>query len=127
MFRLLAFTAAMLLAGCAPQTGVQKAKPASPRPTATASGQQTATLSRAGIPDTSAFARPSTRIVTPARPLQCVPYARQASGIDIRGDAWTWWRSAKGIYRQGQRPAVGAVLVLKRTARLRGGHLAVVT
>ena len=66
------------------------------------------------------------RIVEPARPLQCVPYARKASGISIRGDAWTWWRSAKGRYRRGDRPAVGAVLVLQKTARLRLGHLAVV-
>jgi len=127
MFRSIALAAAVLLAGCTGQTGVQKAKPASPRPTATVPGEQTASLPRAGILDTSVFARPSTRIITPSRPLQCVPYARQASGIDLRGDAWTWWKSAKGLYRQGQRPTVGAVLVLKRTARLRGGHLAVVT
>jgi len=37
-----------------------------------------------------------------------------------------WWRSASGRYKRTRRPAVGAVLVLKR---VRGGlgHLAVVT
>lgn len=67
------------------------------------------------------------RIVTPSRPLECVPYARRISGIAIRGDAWTWWQAADGRYARSARPEPGAVLVLKRTSRLRGGHLAVVT
>ncbi len=60
------------------------------------------------------------------RSLQCVPYAREASNIGIRGDAWTWWRSAKGRYERGHRPKIGSVLVLSKTKRLRYGHLAVV-
>ncbi len=67
------------------------------------------------------------RIVTPAAPLQCVPFAREATGLAIRGNAWTWWRGAAGRYRRGGTAAVGSVLVWKRTARLRLGHLAVVT
>ncbi len=74
-----------------------------------------------GVPDSPA------RIVDPPAPLQCVPYARKVSGISIRGDAWTWWRSAKGRYGTGNRPAVGAVLVLKPSQRLSLGHVAVVT
>jgi hypothetical protein len=66
------------------------------------------------------------RMVTPARPLQCVPYARAASRVWIRGDAGTWWRQAEGRYERGRRPAVGAVLVLKANGRSRG-HVAVVT
>jgi hypothetical protein len=116
-------TAVLLLAGCA---GPPVEQPA-PRPAAKVTGPQTAALPSPGIPDTSVFARPSTRIVVPEKRQQCVPYARQVSGIDITGDAWTWWRSAQGRYATGQRPAVGSVLVLKRTARLRGGHVAVVT
>ena len=69
---------------------------------------------------------PPARIVEPPAPLQCVPYARAVSGISIRGDAWTWWHTAKGRYRRGAMPMVGAVLVLKRTRRLRLGHIAVV-
>jgi hypothetical protein len=122
-----AIIAALFLAGCAGQSAEQKAKHPAPRPVVTAPGPQTASLPRAGIPDTSVFARPSTRILVPSRPIQCVPYAREVSGIDIRGDAWTWWRSAKGHYRTGQQPAVGSVLALKRTKHLRRGHLAVVT
>ncbi len=74
--------------------------------------------------DRLGHARP--RIVTPARRLQCVHYARRHSGIEIRGDAWTWWGKAKGRYRRGAKPAVGSVLVLKRKGESRG-HLAVVT
>lgn len=58
---------------------------------------------------------------------QCVPYARRVSGIPLRGDAWTWWDQAAGVYMRGSLPAPGAVLVLAKTNRLRSGHLAVVT
>ena len=53
-------------------------------------------------------------------------YARAASGIDIRGDAYTWWDAAAGRYLRGQVPEVGAVLVLAQSNRLHLGHLAVV-
>jgi hypothetical protein len=56
----------------------------------------------------------------------CVLYARAASGIDIRGDAFSWWDLAAGRYLRGNMPEVGAVLVLARSERLRLGHLAVV-
>lgn len=69
----------------------------------------------------------SPRILRPRRPLQCVPYARKVSGIAIRGDAHTWWRSAENRYRRGKTPAVGAVIVLKGNRKTRRGHLAVVT
>ena len=39
--------------------------------------------------------------------LQCVPYARQVSGIRIFGDAHTWWDQAAGHYARGNRPKVG--------------------
>lgn len=57
---------------------------------------------------------------------QCVPYARQMSGIQLYGDAWTWWNGAAGKYRRGYDPEPGAVLVLQNTPRMRSGHLAVV-
>jgi hypothetical protein len=66
------------------------------------------------------------RIVDGPRSLQCVAYARDASGIAIRGDAATWWQSAESRYRRTYEPARGAVLVLARTSRLNRGHLAVV-
>jgi hypothetical protein len=58
--------------------------------------------------------------------LECVAYARQLTGLQITGDAWTWWDSAAGRYERGNRPRPMAVLVLKRTGQLPGGHVAVV-
>ena len=71
--------------------------------------------------------RQMARIITPKRPLECVPYARLHSGIKIRGNAWTWWRSAKNRYLRDNTPRPGAVLVMRRTKRLPYGHVAVVT
>jgi hypothetical protein len=56
----------------------------------------------------------------------CVLYARATSGIDIRGDAWSWWNLASGRYLKGNMPEAGAVLVLPQTDRLKLGHVAVV-
>jgi hypothetical protein len=58
--------------------------------------------------------------------IQCVPYAREVTGIDITGDAWTWWGGSVGKYQRGHQPGFMAVLVLSRTSRLRLGHVAVV-
>ncbi len=76
-------------------------------------------------PDTGP--RPAARIVAASTRLECVPYARKVADVSIRGNAWTWWRSAEGRYRRGGRPALGSILVLKRTSRLRNGHVAVVS
>jgi surface antigen len=70
---------------------------------------------------------PTATIIATAAPLQCVPYARSVTNINIRGDAWTWWQSAEGRYRRDNEPAVGAVMVLKRTSRLQRGHISVVS
>ncbi|GAB0117000.1 CHAP domain-containing protein [Acidisoma sp. 7E03] len=59
--------------------------------------------------------------------LQCVPYARRVSGIELKGDAYTWWRQADGRYDRGQAPEPGAVLSFKRTRGMWLGHVAVVT
>jgi surface antigen len=58
---------------------------------------------------------------------QCVPFAREASGIAIYGDAWTWWDQADGKYARGHKPREGAVIVFAKTDRLRLGHVAVVS
>ena len=59
--------------------------------------------------------------------LQCVPYARFMSGIGLRGDAWTWWDKAAGIYARGNHPEPGAVLSFRGIERMPLGHVAVVT
>jgi surface antigen len=58
---------------------------------------------------------------------QCVPFARMISGIQIFGDAWTWWQQAAGKYGQGFTPKAGAVLVFKPSGAMRLGHVAVVS
>ena len=59
--------------------------------------------------------------------LTCAPFARELSGIALYGDADTWWDGAAGHYARANRPAVGSVLVLQRSARLPTGHVAVVS
>jgi surface antigen len=66
------------------------------------------------------------KIVTPRKPLQCVPYARMISGIELRGDANTWWESAAGKFRRGREPEPGAVLVFKGSDKNPRGHVGVV-
>ena len=58
---------------------------------------------------------------------QCVPFARLMSGIQIFGDAHTWWQQAAGRYQTGFTPKAGAVLCFKPTGRMRLGHVAVVS
>ena len=58
---------------------------------------------------------------------QCVPFAREASGIQIFGDAWSWWDQAEGRYKRGHTPREGSVIVFARGQRLPLGHVAVVS
>lgn len=59
--------------------------------------------------------------------LQCVPYARQVSGIRIYGDAHTWWEQARGRYARGDEPRVGAVMAFRPHGSSRLGHVAAVS
>lgn len=59
--------------------------------------------------------------------LTCVPYARDISGIDLSGNAYSWWREANGVYPRSHHPRVGAVLVFKAHGPMVDGHVAVVT
>ena len=59
--------------------------------------------------------------------LQCVPYAREVSGIQIYGDAHSWWDQAEGKYRRGNTPKVGAVLAFQPHRNMQLGHVAAVS
>ncbi|MDP3492111.1 MAG: CHAP domain-containing protein [Hyphomonadaceae bacterium] len=59
-------------------------------------------------------------------PSECVPYARSLSGVQIWGDAVTWWAQAQGKYVRSGRPAEGSVLVLRGWKDETRGHVAVV-
>src|SRR5690242_3345392 len=96
----------LLLAGCA-EAPREAARPAAdPQLAFTAPGPLRP------YPDTGKF-------------LQCVPFARAVSGIALYGDAWTWWDAAgRARLARGKIPAVGAVLVLRKSAQLPEGHVA---
>ncbi len=59
--------------------------------------------------------------------LQCVPFARAASGIELKGNAANWWDAAEGVYDRGARPESGSVLNFRAIGRMHLGHVAVVT
>jgi surface antigen len=58
--------------------------------------------------------------------LQCVPYARDMSGVEIRGDAVGWWQAAAGKYDRVKTPENGAVIVMRGYRNTQRGHVAVV-
>ncbi|MEG3179854.1 CHAP domain-containing protein [Sphingomonas sp. LT1P40] len=58
---------------------------------------------------------------------ECVPFARQVSGIQIWGDAWTWWSQAGSKYQRGDTPEVGAVVAFAKSRPLPLGHVSVVS
>ncbi len=59
--------------------------------------------------------------------LQCVPFARANSGIELVGNANTWWNNAEGVYQRGAKPEVGSVLNFRANGIMRMGHVAVVS
>lgn len=62
-----------------------------------------------------------------ATSLECAPFAREATGIQLYGDAASWWDQAEGRYARGQDPVPGGVLVFRRSGRLASGHVSVVS
>jgi surface antigen len=65
-------------------------------------------------------------VATPTTPLQCVPYARDHSGVALYGDAYTWWDKAAGRFARDASPKAGAVMVFSGYAGPDRGHVAVV-
>jgi len=59
--------------------------------------------------------------------LQCVAYARQASAVQLSGNARDWWGHAEGVYTRGSAPRAGAVLAFRATHAMPMGHVAVVS
>jgi surface antigen len=112
--------AALLLTGCVHRYEKPTASaPVAPTQSEAAIGaSQTASLSGTG-------ALQSIEVV--AQRISCVPYARSISGFALRGDAWTWWKGAEGVYSRGNLPALGAVIVMSRSKTMGRGHVGVVT
>jgi surface antigen len=61
------------------------------------------------------------------RHWECVPVARALSGIQIFGNASTWWGQAEGHFDRGNEPRRGAVLAFKPHGSMRLGHVAAVS
>lgn len=59
--------------------------------------------------------------------IWCVPFARRVSGIEIKGNAVTWWNQAGARYQRGSEPQVGAVMNFRATRKMPMGHVAVVS
>jgi surface antigen len=69
---------------------------------------------------------PIGRVTNRRAHLQCVPFARAESGVDIHGDANTWWDQARDQYERTNAPSEGAVLVVHGYQDPNRGHVAVV-
>ena len=59
--------------------------------------------------------------------ISCVPYARDVTGMQIRGNGGDWWANAAGRYDRGERPEPGSIMAFRATAGMRLGHVAVVS
>jgi surface antigen len=76
---------------------------------------------------------PSVEAHTIAQPKatnwQCVTFARAYTGMQIFGDAWTWWQQAtkSDTFETGQTPKPGAVLVFRPQGKIGRGHVSVVS
>jgi len=64
--------------------------------------------------------------IKPSRAANCALYARAETGVALFGSAGGWWDEANGRYERGHVPAVGSILVFKRTQQIPSGHVAVV-
>jgi hypothetical protein len=110
--------AVLLLPACAGAGGFDYRGVSAPAPVADSF--------RAWRPDVPRTAL-SRRLGAPDPSAECVPFARALSGIDITGDAWTWWDQAAGRLARGRTPEVGSVMVFRASEEMPLGHVAVVT
>ncbi len=62
-----------------------------------------------------------------AAPVECAPFARALTGVNLSGNAADWWWQAEGRYARSRTPQVGSILVYRRSSRLPYGHVAVVS
>jgi hypothetical protein len=105
------------------QSQVRQARPAIPPQQQARSALLTPVASRAPAPG---FGTPILPVAQTSG-LSCVPFARMATGINISGDARTWWHNAAGSYARGQLPERGAVLAFMSSGGMSRGHVGVVS
>jgi hypothetical protein len=92
-------------------------------------GQVPQTMTAPGLdPDLVARAvHEASALQASGKRVWCVPFARSASGIDIKGNAGTWWRQAVGRFERGHEPVPGAVMSFRASSAMPLGHVAVVS
>lgn len=88
-----------------------------------AKAAKAATAARARVKEGVEFAREN----SPKGRLWCVPFARMVTGIDIRGNARTWWSQAEGRYVRSHQPQIGAIMAFAASRAMPKGHVAVVS
>jgi len=123
----LAGVAGLGLSACAssPRAPIVYATGPAPRPSAPAVSLPAAAtaLDLTTIP----FSEANAPVVIRDQPYsECVPYARLVSGIQIWGDAVTWWAQASAKYVRSSRPAEGSVMVLRGWNDATRGHVSAV-
>jgi surface antigen len=69
---------------------------------------------------------PIARVTNARARLQCVPFARRESGVELYGNANTWWRQAQAKYETSEEPEESSVMVLEGFNTTARGHVAVV-
>ncbi len=96
-------------------------------------GEAPALASPYAVSPPSAFARPSdgelaadASVQQRGPRLQCVPFVRNETGVEIYGNANTWWQQAQGRYGRVRDPSEGAIMVMRGYRTDRRGHVAVV-
>ena len=100
------------------------AVPATPSIAAAAPRAPVAPVDTSSLPYDPAFPP----VVLDGAPIsECVPFARNQSGVQIWGDAVTWWAQADGRYVRSAHPAEGSVLVTKGYNDPTRGHVSVVS
>lgn len=80
--------------------------------------------------DARAALKAAVQVAVQNRPrgrLWCVPFARAVTGVDLRGNAKTWWKQAEGRYDRGNDPKIGAVMTFSGSRAMPRGHVAVVS
>lgn len=87
---------------------------------------QVVEVSRADVKKSVEAERNRLKHAKPHR-IWCVPFARAVSGIEIRGDAKTWWKKAGSTYPKGKVPISGSVLTFRASGGMTRGHVAVVS
>lgn len=71
------------------------------------------------IAETAAISRSGPR-------LQCVPFVRNETGVEIYGNANTWWDQARERFERDDDPEAGSVMVMRGYRTDARGHVAVV-